>query len=79
MEENTENLDGSNLDGEGGADSREVDSKYRLILIAAQRSKQLQRGAKPRVGLDLNKHKPTRVALEEVKNKHIEFEIKEEQ
>ena len=56
----------------------QVDSKYRLILIAAQRSKQLQRGARPRVSLDTQKHKPTRVALEEVKNGVVEFEIKEE-
>jgi DNA-directed RNA polymerase subunit K/omega len=28
-----------------------VDSKYRKILIAAARSKQLQRGARPRVNL----------------------------
>jgi len=57
----------------------EVDSKYRLILIAAQRSKQLQRGAKPRVTFDTGKHKVTRIALEEIKNNQIEFEIKEEE
>ena len=53
-----------------------VDSKYRLILIAAQRSKQLQRGAKARVTLDATKHKTTRIALQEVKNHKIIFEIK---
>jgi DNA-directed RNA polymerase subunit omega len=44
----------------------EMDSKYRLIIVAAKRSKQLQRGARPRVDMDTQKHKPTRVALEEV-------------
>jgi DNA-directed RNA polymerase subunit omega len=41
-----------------------IDSKYRLILLAAQRSKQLQRG--PRVEMNLQRHKTTRVALEEI-------------
>lgn len=41
-----------------------IDSKYRLVLVAAKRSKQLQKGAKARI-ISLSK-KPTRVALEEV-------------
>jgi DNA-directed RNA polymerase omega subunit len=44
----------------------EIDSKYRLIILAAKRSKQLQRGARPRIEIDQTKHKPTRIALEEV-------------
>ena len=43
-----------------------IDSKYRLILLAAQRSKQLRRGARPRVEMDIQRHKTTRVALEEI-------------
>lgn len=43
----------------------EIDSKYRLVLLAAKRCKQLQRGARPRVN-NLTK-KNTRVALEEVR------------
>ena len=46
--------------------SPEIDSKYRLIILAAKRSKQLQRGARPRIEIDPTKHKPTRIALEEV-------------
>jgi DNA-directed RNA polymerase subunit omega len=46
--------------------SQEIDSKYRLIILAAKRSKQLQRGARPRIDIDAVKHKPTRIALEEV-------------
>ncbi len=64
--------------GDEPENTREVDSKYRMILIAAQRSKQLQRGATARVTLDPNKHKNTRIALEEVKNKKIDFKITEE-
>jgi DNA-directed RNA polymerase omega subunit len=50
-----------------------IDSKYRKILIAAKRSKQIQKGARPRVGL--TNSKPTRVALEEVERGLINFEI----
>ncbi|HEY0079526.1 MAG TPA: DNA-directed RNA polymerase subunit omega [Pyrinomonadaceae bacterium] len=53
----------------------EIDSKYRLIIVAAQRSKQLQRGARPRVEMDTARHKPTRVALEEVQRGKVPFTI----
>ncbi|MDQ2856283.1 MAG: DNA-directed RNA polymerase subunit omega [Acidobacteriota bacterium] len=54
----------------------ELDSKYRLIIVAAKRSKQLQRGAKPRIEIDTQKHKPTRIALEEVIQGKVPFQIK---
>ncbi|HXD32449.1 MAG TPA: DNA-directed RNA polymerase subunit omega [Pyrinomonadaceae bacterium] len=54
----------------------ELDSKYRLIIVAAKRSKQLQRGAKPRIDIDAQKHKPTRVALEEVLRGKVPFVIR---
>ena len=56
----------------------EMDSKYRLIIVAAKRSKQLQRGARPRIEIDPLKHKPTRIALEEVQQGKIGFEITEQ-
>lgn len=55
----------------------EVDSKYRLILLAAQRSKQLQKGAVPRINADIRKTKPTRIALEEFNQRKVDFEILE--
>jgi len=55
----------------------EVDSKYRLIILAAKRSKQLQRGANPRIDIDPQKHKPTRIALEEVIRGRVHFDIKQ--
>jgi len=61
-----------------GSQSPEVDSKYRLIILAAKRSKQLQRGASPRIEIDPQKHKPTRIALEEVIRGRVHFNIKEE-
>lgn len=50
---------------EEGNWTTEIDSKYRLVLIAAKRSKQLQRGAKPRIFSPARK--TTRVAIEEVR------------
>lgn len=57
----------------------EIDSKYRLIILAAKRSKQLQRGARPRIEIDPVKHKPTRIALEEVMRGKVNFNIKDGQ
>jgi DNA-directed RNA polymerase subunit omega len=62
-----------------GAVEPEIDSKYRLIIVAAKRSKQLQRGAKPRIDIDSQKHKPTRVALEEVIRGRVPFRIRIEE
>ena len=62
-----------------GTQGQEVDSKYRLIILAAKRSKQLQRGAQPRIDIDAQKHKPTRIALEEVMRGRVHFTIKEEE
>ena len=53
----------------------EIDSKYRLIILAAKRSKQLQRGARPRIDIDALKHKNTRIALEEVMRGRVNFEV----
>lgn len=63
------------LDVEQETEQVEMDSKYRLIIVAAKRSKQLQRGARPRVDMDMQKHKPTRIALEEVQTGKVNFTI----
>lgn len=57
----------------------EIDSKYRLIILAAKRSKQLQRGAKPRIDIDTLKHKNTRIALEEVMRGRVNFTVNGEE
>lgn len=59
-------------------DNPEIDSKYRLILIAAQRSKQLQRGANTRIDADPRKTKPTRIAMEEIRQNKVRFELTKE-
>ncbi len=50
-----------------------IDSKYRKILIAAKRSKQIQKGAMPRIRM--TSVKPTRIALEEVNQGLVNFEL----
>lgn len=51
----------------------EIDSKYRLVLVAARRSKQLQKGAKARIISGAKK--PTRVALEEVQRGLVRYRV----
>lgn len=50
-----------------------IDSKFRFIIIAAKRAKQLLKGAKPKIqGRSKN---PIRIAQAEVRNGLIEYEI----
>jgi DNA-directed RNA polymerase omega subunit len=50
-----------------------IDSKYRKVLIAARRAKQIMKGARPRV--DLPNAKATRVAIAELDRGMVDFEI----
>jgi DNA-directed RNA polymerase subunit omega len=52
---------------------RDVDSKFRFITVAAQRAKQLQNGAKPRV--ESRSRKPTRVAMHEVLHGTVSWDV----
>jgi DNA-directed RNA polymerase omega subunit len=52
-----------------------IDSRYRLIVVAALRSKQLQRGALPRIEVDPQRRKNTSIALEEVKQGLVPFNL----
>jgi DNA-directed RNA polymerase omega subunit len=52
-----------------------VDSIYRLIILASQRSKQLVRGSKPRIDADPLKRKNTSIALEEVRRGLVNFKV----
>jgi DNA-directed RNA polymerase omega subunit len=52
-----------------------VDSRFRLIVVAALRSKQLQRGATPRIVADPLKRRNTSIALEEVRQGLVPFSL----
>lgn len=54
-----------------------IDSKYRFITIAAQRCDMLQKGARPKVDED-KFSKLTSLAMEEVLEGLIEFELTED-
>ena len=48
-------------------------SRFRAVVVAALRVKQLRRGAKPRIELDYMKYKDTSIAMEEVRRGLITF------
>ncbi len=50
-----------------------IDSKFRLIVVAALRSKQLLHGSLPRIDADPRRRRNTSIALEEVKQGLVAF------
>jgi DNA-directed RNA polymerase omega subunit len=56
---------------EQGTNGATIDSKFRLVLVAANRAEQLIRGARPK--LEAGKRKPTRMAMEEVNANLVEW------
>jgi DNA-directed RNA polymerase omega subunit len=50
-----------------------IDSKYRFIILAAKRAKQLLKGAKPKI--QSRSKSPIRIAQAEVRSGLIEYEI----
>jgi DNA-directed RNA polymerase omega subunit len=52
-----------------------IDAHFRLIIVAAKRSKQLVRGATARIEPDPLRRRNTSIALEEVKRGLVPFTI----
>lgn len=52
-----------------------IDSRFRLIVVAALRAKQLLRGARPRIDADPLKRRNTSIALEEVRQGLVPFTV----
>lgn len=50
-----------------------VDSKFRLVILASLRNKQLLQGARSRLAETKLKHRSTRIAVEEVKQGLVAF------
>jgi DNA-directed RNA polymerase omega subunit len=48
-------------------------SRFRAVIVAALRAKQLRRGSKPRIEVDDKRHKDTSIAMEEVRRGLITF------
>lgn len=51
----------------------EAISRFRAVIVAALRVKQLRRGSKPRIEMADKKHKDTCIAMEEVRRGLISF------
>jgi DNA-directed RNA polymerase omega subunit len=54
-----------------------IDSTFRLIVVAALRSKQLLHGARPRIKAEPLRRRNTSIALEEVRRGLVSFSTKE--
>lgn len=50
-----------------------IDSRFRLIIVAGLRTKQLLHGSTPRIEVDVKRRRNTSIALEEVKRGLIHF------
>lgn len=50
-----------------------IDSRFRLIIVASLRSKQLVQGSKPRIEVNKARRRHTSIALEEVKRGLVAF------
>ena len=64
--------------GVGAVRQPAVDSRFRLIVVAALRTKQLLHGARPRIEADPRKRRNTSIALEEVRQGLVPFTISDE-
>ncbi len=56
---------------------KEFDSKFRFILVAAERAKQIQNGAPARV--ELESRKPAYLAIREVEENLVPYDVLEEE
>jgi DNA-directed RNA polymerase subunit K/omega len=52
-----------------------ITSRFLFVDVAAQRAKQLRRGALPRLDLGSGPHKLERVAMEEVRSGMIDYSL----
>jgi DNA-directed RNA polymerase omega subunit len=52
-----------------------IDSRFRLIIVAGLRTKQLLHGAHPRIEVDPLRRRNTSIALEEVKQGLVPFTL----
>jgi DNA-directed RNA polymerase omega subunit len=55
-----------------------VDSRFRLIVVSALRSKQLLHGARPHIEADPKRQRNTSIALEEVRRGLVPFTLTDE-
>lgn len=67
---------GGGLSGNQGAECYPgIVSRFQLVLLAGRRSKQLYKGAHPRIPVDPMKRRNTSIALEELKRGLVPFVV----
>jgi DNA-directed RNA polymerase omega subunit len=64
---------GGGLSGNQGESWPGIHSRFQLVLLAGRRSKQLFKGANPRIPADPLKRRNTSIALEELKRGLVPF------
>jgi DNA-directed RNA polymerase omega subunit len=71
---NTEKVNGNDLTGVANEGTWPgIDSRFRLIILAGLRTKQLLHGSTPRIEVDPKRRRNTSIAVEEVKRGLIHF------
>jgi DNA-directed RNA polymerase omega subunit len=50
-----------------------IDSKFRFVLLAAERAEQMMRGGRPKV--DMGRQKVTRIAMQEIANDLVKWDF----
>jgi len=76
----TEKLNGDRLTGVANEGTWPgIDSRFRLIIVAGLRTKQLLHGSKPRIEADKGRRRHTSIALEEVKRGLVNFTVVEKE
>lgn len=73
MPEQTETGNSGSDDAAGGEQRQVIDSRFRLVVVAALRSKQLLRGSRARIAADPLRRRNTSIALEEVRRGLVSF------
>lgn len=63
----------SNVSNKSTVDWPSIVSRFQLVILASRRSRQLLRGAQPRIVADKFKRRNTSIALEELKRGLILF------
>jgi len=78
MPETDKTTDDSSIRAAEGVQEAVPESRFRLIVVAALRAKQLLRGARPRIEADIGRRRNTSIALEEVRQGLVPYTLTNE-
>jgi DNA-directed RNA polymerase omega subunit len=75
IDKTTDNGAGNGASTQSWSDS---ESRFRLIVVATLRAKQLLHGARPRIAADTHRRRHTSIALEEVRQGLVPYTLTNE-